>query len=316
MSINQAYDLLVDPVTNIAPNTVPVQKVTRVIPAVGNIQDIIMELVNLTVDNITLLNLKVNNTIVQQVTGPSLDLMNQEEGLPPSDALAGNDILVLSQRRNRALGGGIQSIVTNNGQISLVTGSPKDLETVTGLNCDSKDGFGNQLNTVVLEFYLANTGAGPSSISITGNAYDPFPGGPGLLKFVDYKTFNSTIGMNVLDKATAYNIGDGMRINLDKIYYIPDDPTMLMDNWIHYLGSKPIKQRTEQVNKFINLMSALNTNPTGLFVMNTRELLYGDETLFIGDTTSQFRTQVDVSVAGGNINVFQVSQGTLFPTLR
>lgn len=315
MSINKAYDILLDPITNIAINTVGIQKVTRTLPAVANYQDIFAELVNLVAANVALINLKVNNTIVQQYVGTDLDSMNVYNGLPASTAAPVNDVLNISQRRNRAFGGGVQRLSAAPAGASmpvlLTSGSPKDLETNTGLNCNSKDGLGNQITTLVLEFYIVNTGASQPQIVLTGNGYDPYPGGPGLIKFVDMKTYNASVGTNVLDKNTAYNIGDGMRLNMDQVFYIPAAGTM--DNWIHYLQSTPIKQRTENLNEFVQLSGVIKVLVNGVYVLDTRELLYGDEELPIGLQNVQFRTQVDFSSAG-NVTIYQCSEGTLFPT--
>lgn len=315
MSINKAYDILLEPINNIAVSTVGIQKFSRTIPAVANYQDIFAELVNLTSANIALINVKVNNTIIQQYVGTDLDSMNVYNGLPASSAAPTNPVLNISQRRNRAFGGGVQRLSAapagNPVPVVLTSGSPKDLETNSGLNCNSKDSMGNQIVTVVLEFYVVNTGSSQPQIVLTGNGYDPYPGGPGLMKFVDYKTYNATAGTNILDKNTAYNIGDGMRLNLDQIFYIPASGTM--DNWIHYLQSTPIKQRTQNLNEFVQLSGVIKVNVNGVFVLDTRELLYGDEMLPIGLQNVQFRTQVDIQNAG-NVSIYQVSEGTLFPT--
>lgn len=316
MGINKSYDLTIDPVANITANQAALQTITRTIPAVGNIQDIFLEMTNLVAANFQFIRLRANNILIQEVSGPDLDLMNQQEGLPASTAAPGNDVLCLSQRRNRALGGGLQSLANTPDGLRLITGSPKDLEQVCGLNCGVKDAAGNQIATVQIEIGLVDTPVGTSSIKITANTYDPFPGGPGLVKFIDLKTFNASTGVNVLDKNTAYNVGDGLRLNLDKIVYIPDDPTMTLDDWVHYYNNIPIKNRTNNLNAFIRILSGLNTNQAGAFIFDTRELLYGDEDLFIGDTKQQFRTQVTVAVATGNLKVYQHSMGTLFPTVK
>lgn len=314
MSINKAYDLLLDPIVNLAINTAGIQKVTRTIPAVANIQDILPELNNLVPANVALINLRVNNTIVQQYVGTDLDSMNVFNGLPAAALGVPNPILNISQRRNRAIGGGCQRLspapAGSSVPVVLTTGSAKDLEQITGLNCNSKDAAGNELVTVVLEMYIINTGAGQPLINLTANAYDPYPGGPGLMKFVDMKTYNGTVGVNILDKNTAYNIGDGMRLNLDQIFYIPAGGTM--DNWIHYLQSTPIKQRDENLNTFMQLSGVIKVPVAGVYVLDTRELGYGDEEIPIGSQNAQFRTQVTLSQAG-NVTIYQVSEGTLFP---
>lgn len=315
MSNNKAYDVILDPVTNIAPNTAGIQKVTRTVPAVANYQDFLNELVNLVPANVALINVRVNNTIIQQYVGTDLDSMNTYNGLPTAASAPSNPILNISQRRNRAFGGGIQKLSAAPAgagvPVILTSGAPKDLETLTGLNCNSKDAAGNQLATVVLEYYIVNTGAAAASITLTGNAYDPYSGGPGLLRFCDLKTYNGTVGTNVLDKNTAYNIGDGMRLMLDQIFYIPAAGTM--DNWTHYLQSTPIKQRSENLNAFMELSGVIKVLVGGVYVFDTRELLYGDEEIPVGATSAQFRTQVDLSNAG-NVTIYQISEGTLFPT--
>lgn len=322
MSTNKAYDIILDPITNIAPSTTAAQKVTRTFPAVANYWDIYLELVNLTAANIQLINLKANNTIIQQwgnVSGASdVDVVNEYNGLPLSSAALTNPIIDLSQRSNRAFGGGIQSLTAapagSATPVILKSGSPKDLETLTGLNCNSQDANGNQIATLTLEVYIINTGSSAASITLTGYGCDPYPGGPGLLKFVDYKTYNATAGVNIMDKNSAYNIGDGMRLNLEQIFYIPASSSTTFDQWIHYLQSTPIRQRSQNLNNFVEQQGVIKKPTiTGLFAFDTRELLYGDEVLAIGALNTQFRTQVTIGTAG-NVAVYQISQGTLFPT--
>ncbi|HSS99297.1 MAG TPA: hypothetical protein VLK33_19820 [Terriglobales bacterium] len=315
MSTNKAYDVLLDPITSLAINKAGIQKVSRTVPAVANYWDFFAELENLVAANIALINVRVNNTIIQQYVGSDLDSMNVYNGLPASTAAPVNPVLNISQRRNRAFGGGIQRLspapAGSAVPVILTTGSPKDLETVATLNCNSKDGAGNQINTVILEFYVVNTGASQPTITLTGYGCDPYPGGAGLVKFVDMKTYNGTVGMNVLDKNTAYNVGDGLRLNLDQIFYIPASGTM--DDWTHFLQSTPIRQRSENLNEFVQLSGVIKVLVGGVYVLDLRELLYGDEELPIGQTTAQFRTQVTLSAAG-NVTIYQVSEGTLFPT--
>jgi Viral coat protein P2 N-terminal domain len=315
MSINKAYDVLLDPVTSLAINKVGIQKVTRTIPAVANYWDFFCELENLTAANIALINVRANNTIIQQYVGTDLDSMNVYNGLPPSTAAPTNPVLNISQRRNRAFGGGIQRLTAAKAGASvpvvLTSGSPKDLETESTLNCNSQDSAGNEIATLLIEFYVVNTGADQPTITLTGYGCDPYPGGPGLIKYVDMKTYNATVGTNILDKNTAFNIGDGMRLNLDQIFFIPAAGTM--DNWIHYLQSTPIRQRSENLNEFVQLTGVIKVLVGGVFVLDLRELLYGDETIPIGSTKAQFRTQVDIEDAG-NVTIYQCSEGTLFPT--
>ena len=152
MSNNKAYDILLDPITSLAINKVAIQKVTRTIPCVANYWDFFAELENLTAANIALINVRANNTIIQQYVGTDLDSMNVYNGLPPSTAAPVNPVLNISQRRNRRFGGGIQSLSAappgSSSADILTSGSPKDLETVTCLNTNSKDVAGNQIATL------------------------------------------------------------------------------------------------------------------------------------------------------------------------
>jgi hypothetical protein len=141
-------------------------------------------------------------------------------------------------------------------------------------------------------------------------AYDPFPGGPGSIKFVDQKLVNIPAGYYTLDKDTAFTLGDGQRQFMDQVLLMnPNGNTI--DNITVNWQSLPVRNRLISLNSFVNLFNTLNTNPAGIVSLyDSRELLYGDESLPIGLLNSAFTIKANFTTAGA-YQLYQISQGSL-----
>ncbi len=310
--LNKAYDIILNPFDAfIAGNTVATtQKQKRVIPADRNYQFFIMELINCVPADFAYLQLTANNLPIQTwMNGKDLDIANQDQGLPSAASSTGNPLLIMSTRRDRLFGGALQSI--QNGQ--LYSGAPKDLETNTSLNCGSQDANGFQISTCSLELWLnAENNANKPVVNLYAYGYDPFPGGPGSIKFVDQKLVNIPAGYYTLDKDTAFTLGDGQRNFMDQVLLMnPNNRTI--DNITVNWQSLPVRNRLSSVNTFIQAFNTLNQTIAGLFrLYDSREMLYGDEALPIGLLNSAFTIKANYTTAEG-MQLYQVSQGSLAP---
>lgn len=322
---NKAYDILLNPYNTFINGNAnnAIQKQTITIPADRNYQFLFLELINLVAADIVNLVLRANGSPVQSwASGTDLDLQNQREGLPPSNAIGGgaNPILAISQRRDRCFGGALEYLTPPQPgspfPVGIAVGDCKDQETNTSLNCGSQDPSTKfSINTLTLEVWiLAEATANTPSINLTAYGYDPFPGGPGLMKFVDSKQVNIPGGQFTLDKDSAFTIGDGQRLNMEQVL-LTNPNNVLFDNLVVYWQTLPQRNRNANINSFMMLLNTLKTNPAGLFALfDSREMLYGDETLPIGALNSAFKIQGTNPGALVSLQLYQVSSGMLVPS--
>lgn len=318
MGVNKAYDILLNPFDGFSA-VATLQKQTRTIPADRNYQWFDLELVNCAPADIVGIFIRPNGILTQQYSsGTDTDLINQREGLPPAGALAGtytNPVLRLDQRRDRLFGGALQYI---DGQGKLVSGSAKDLETNVSLNCGSQDPNTKfAINTLTMEIWLQNAGSFGGNkplINLTAYGYDPFPGGPGLMRFIDTKQFNFSSGQFTMDKDTAFTIGDGQRLNLDQVL-VMNPNNIDFTNFQIYWQSQIIRNRNANINAFTALWSTLKQQISGIqSFFDSRELLYGDETMPIGALNSSFKIQGTNPGGAVSLQFYQMSSGMLVPT--
>jgi len=325
MPVNKAYDVYLNPYTKFQADPTSVlgiQKDIITIPANRNFQFFFLELINITPAQIVNMVFRANNSIFQQwVSGTDLDLQNQREGLPAAAAAtSGNPILTISQRRDRLFGGALQYLTPPGKNatlpVGLMTGSPKDLETNTSLNCgvESAPGAGDAINTLSLELWLNMAGsAATPRINVQAYAYDPFPGGPGLMKFVDTKLVTVSSGNPfTFNKDTAFTMGDGQRLNLDQVL-VMNPSNHSIDNLQHYWQSQILRNRNTNINAFMALLNTLKQD-TGLIypLFDSREMLYGDETWDISNLSSAVSMQATFGTSGG-YQIYQISTGKLLP---
>src|SRR4029077_8200351 len=106
------------------------------------------------------------------------------------------------------------------------------------------------INTVTLEIWMQDPASFPLGkplINLTSYCADPFPGGPGLMKFVDSKQVNIPSGQFTLDKDTAFTLGDGQRLNLDQVLLMNATNVAFTDFQI-YWQTQIIRNRNINLN--------------------------------------------------------------------
>lgn len=322
---NKFYDVLHNPFDGFSA-VATLQKQTRTIPADRNYQIFFLEMINCNPSQIVGIFQRINGQLVKQwVSGTDVDLQNIREGLPPANALVGgggNYVLALSERRDRLFGGALSYLTAPSAgspfPVGMVVGDTKDLETNCSLNAGSPDPVTKfSINTITLEIWLQDAGSFGGNkplINLTSYCADPFPGGPGLMKFVDSKQVNIPSGQFTLDKDSAFTLGDGQRLNMDQVLLM--NPTnVAFDNFLIYWQTVIIRNRNININEFMVLFNTLKQNVSGLTpLFDSRELLYADETQPIGALNSAFKIQGVNPGALISLQLYQISTGMLVPT--
>lgn len=257
------------------------------------------------------IRLKANGNLIQQVTGPDLDLLNTFYRMPASGAVAGLVMLALPMRRFGILGG-VQGLDMSKTPPTLLSGSEKDLSLESTLNCGSFDGKGRGITSLTCELVFNGTPAiGVLTVTPSAEATDPYPGGPGLLPILTRNVFNAVVGNNVMSKANAFLMGDIQHQMLDAIHMIPAAGTT-PDNFVMWLNGNLVMQRTDLENQFKQQQANLRTPIAGMFSFDFTADGHGDQALGIGLTATEIRMQFANAGAAGAIAVYQKSLGKLW----
>lgn len=305
---NTPIDVVLNPFPAVPNGIVAPTTLTTELPASYDYWDISMLLEGgLTPAMIEEIRLKANGTIIQQVVGPHLDLINPFYKAPISTAIVGTTIMTLDQRR-MGVRGGSQGFADGK----LLSGSAKDLSLESTLNTGSFDEKGQGIKSLTLEVVVNNTPAlGSLKISVSATATDPYPGGPGLIPILTKNTFNASVGVNVLSKSNAFLMGDIMHSMLDAIHMVPAAGQTL-DQFYMWFNNNLILSRTDAQNRFKQQRDALRVPQAGLYSFDQSSDGFGDQSLGIGPTATDLRMQLTAAGAAGNITVYQKTLGKLF----
>jgi len=251
--------------------------------------------------------------------GTILDTINKYRKLPAYNAIAGASILSLYMTRV-GIRGGIQGF--DKGSQTLISGSAKDLETECSLNCGSyaMDGNGKPtlgISSLRIEIDVTGTpAAGALAIDLNAKAYDPYPGGPGLIMYVDATSFNASLGRNTVTKDEAFVMGDMKRALLEQVYMVPDAGVGPLDNFTMYMNNEIIMlNRTNARNQFLQTAQNLRTPQAGMDVLDWSSEGWGDQDMLISPSDTDTTLEVDTAAAGG-ILFTQFSMGYVFPVAK
>lgn len=290
------------------------------IPASRNISHILLEVGGgVTPAVLTETRVKPLGEPLQTFVPAHLDGINQYFQGPAANVGGGTFIYDIAQIRQNLVGG---ASYINFGSQTFVSGSAADLMEATELNCGSPDTSGKSINQLKVEVDVTGYNAGPTGfISILLLAGPPYPGGPGMLKFINKDTIVVGAGQATLTKTNLFHVGDLNHQVLDALFFFPpvdgNGVQATMDNWQAWFNDNEIRQRATFENDFIQQIGLKRNPQTAFFALDFTDLGFGDRSLPIGDPQTDFYIKVQMGQNGGTplpgvMTVYQYSAGKLF----
>lgn len=272
---------------NINPNQVDVQTVSAIWPAAWDYWQFDLE-TNLDLAMIQEIRLMVNEAPLWRVSGSDLDAINLYNGQP---GFAFENVLSLYMRRMNVIMGGAQSIKDGK----LQSGSPKDQSLESSLNCGSYDANGRGISALSMEIDLVNTGNGPYTIKPSGQATDPVPGGPGLVRVLTKSVTPQLAGGTQYITKPQFAFGDLLHSLLNQLHLFPL-ADITLDNFVLRFNQIPVLQESDALNRFHQSSAiAYRVPQAGLWTLDFSRTGAGDEMLLIAPTQTDLQLQMDLS---------------------
>ncbi len=258
----------------------------------------------------TEIRVKCNDIVIQRVDATALNLINQYYKVPAFN-IATMPWLSLFHRK-LGVRGGVQGF--DPVAMKLYSGSAPDVALEPIMNTGSANKAGQAITSLVVEIDIVGSPSGTPKITPYAQVTDFFPGGAGLMKYINKTNILSQVSANnLLTKNQGLGFGDISHAQLDAFFLIPVTGTL--DQFTFRFNNIPILQRLAIYNYYMQTSDAIRT-PTlpasGVMIPFEFEPNgYGDEVLAISDPSTDLELYFSDTVSEST-EVVQVSQGYPF----
>src|SRR5665213_3008423 len=311
---NTTVDLFLNPMIQISNSLTATQTVTQTLPTGWDYQfiNLLLSPTTLTSAMVTEVRLYANGNQFFRMAGADLDKINQYFKVPASTAYQSynNTNFMMIPFNRMALKDGTYYNSSQYG-IKGTAFTAKDLSTAVSVNTGSPDSSGQAINSLEVQVDFNNT---PSSGSLLCNlraaVYNAYPGGPGLLPYVDKLNFVATAGINTGTQQNIINYGNIQHAFMDYHVMVPASGagSLAVANPFDWTlnGSRQSFQYGDE-QSFLDAINGTRTHQAGYYILdNTRN--WGDEYWPIASPSTQIQVQFS-SVGNQSIVVYERCAG-------
>lgn len=312
---NTLVDLFLSPLTQISNSLTSVQTLqSSPLPTGWDYQYLVLELspTTLTAAMVTEVRLYANGNQFFKMAGADIDKMNQYMDMPAANAYqtynATNYLVIPLTRVN--VKSGTQFANTSFATKGMAF-SEKDLSTACSVNTGSNDASGQGINSFELQVDFNGTPAsGTLLCNLRAGVYNAFPGGPGLIPYVDKLIFNAVAGSNTGTQQNMVNYGNIQHSFMDYHVMIPASgagtlATTSPFDWTLNGSRQYYRYGDEQ--SMLNARSGNRTPQAGYYILDNTAV-WGDEFWPLADPSTSVQVQFQ-STVNQSITVYERCSG-------